>query len=312
MEKQNGASENHRRTTSKNKGKLTEEEKSEIRNETQREFCVKTEERYGDYRHTPYLVPDLYFSKDLGVKKDRLLGQSVFVEDRSLDRETPIMRGDVAMKHVHANWRALAHTLVQLEEREGVKLEGQQREDVKLEGQQRLQEGEGVKQADVRSKQASGAMRREYRRDVTFTIFDLNFKDVLNKQGLYGKVIQYFPLPRDKDYTFKLPSDKQGDFDVVSCSRWGVLLGEVKAIGKPVVTRGGQLDQPVEMTVSDLVKKLAEALDQAAKEERMGRHLLHDILPPGVPVRVCLFLPYISRQQVREALNADATLMKVG
>jgi len=140
----------------------------------------------------------------------------------------------------------------------------------------------------------------ESRHEPQFVVTELDFKDYLNVAE-YNKA------------TAKLPKKKvHGDYDILIINKnYGILVGELKSIGRT--------DKKVD---DDLLRdRVKKAVQQLEKGKEKVTHDLSDLVPYRVYdlvthvlsdlVRTCLFLPYISSQQLQRILEQDQLLFKV-
>ncbi|XP_070201271.1 uncharacterized protein [Littorina saxatilis] len=128
------------------------------------------------------------------------------------------------------------------------------------------------------------------RHEAMFILSQLQFGSYLNEPA-YAAAAKQLPRPRD------LPQDRQGDFDFLLIHRQhGILIGELKSVGKT--------NPPADPFLAQKVKQAVKQLD---KSERVVRHLVSDI-GPGMTVKKTLFLPYISSAQLERVLDNDEQL----
>ncbi|KAK7476562.1 hypothetical protein BaRGS_00032180, partial [Batillaria attramentaria] len=142
-----------------------------------------------------------------------------------------------------------------------------------------------------------------------FILSELGFGNYLRKPA-YAAAAAAFPKPSG------LPPDhRQGDFDILLIHRkYGILIGEIKAIGLAVGSQDANSDFPysslgVAQPVRDpnLAKRVKQAVKQLDKSEKVIRHLTSDI-HTDLAVRKTLILPYVASQQLKRVLDADPQL----
>ncbi|XP_070203707.1 uncharacterized protein [Littorina saxatilis] len=164
-----------------------------------------------------------------------------------------------------------------------------------LPSSEQLQQQQGNIQADFAQQHVLHNLQQlgDSGKEVMFVVSELNFKDYLNKP-FYAKHTGKLPKPAN------LPKElrhhgKQGDFDILVIHRlYGILIGEVKAVGKTEASRAD----------TEVVKVIDKAVKQLDKCEVHARHMVSDIAP-GLTVRKTLFLPYVSQAQLQRILDDD-------
>lgn len=129
---------------------------------------------------------------------------------------------------------------------------------------------------------------------VMFILSQVNFSNYLNNP-CYAAAAQQLPRPEDLGQ-----QDCRGDFDIVIIHRqYGILVAEVKSVGRNTKS-----------TDADVKKRVERAVKQLDKSRRMMSHLVGDIAPK-MPVKTALILPYVSQTCLQRVLEADEQLKQV-
>nr|KAG5714528.1 hypothetical protein BaRGS_006974 [Batillaria attramentaria] len=156
---------------------------------------------------------------------------------------------------------------------------------------------------------------------IMFVLSQMQFQDYLSKP-CYASATAMFPRPID----LKGLNLERGDFDVLIIHRhYGLLVGEIKAVGGNASERGLSEDKRLDDLVKALKKMLKvgkkslqvcvpihgtrprEGLGQLEKAREVLRYMLSD-LTPQPRVTATLILPFVTSQQLRRVLEMDSEL----
>ncbi|XP_070209383.1 uncharacterized protein [Littorina saxatilis] len=135
-------------------------------------------------------------------------------------------------------------------------------------------------------------------KDVMVILSPFNFGSYLN-QSAYAATVAQFPVPHQLNTKTIQYSDGEADFMILH-RQHGILVGELKSIGKPQAKNTVTTD-------ADIAKRVRQAVKQVERSAEVVRHLVNDIAP-GLAVRKTLFLPYVSSKQLERVLLADPSL----
>lgn len=150
----------------------------------------------------------------------------------------------------------------------------------------------------VTNLQALGDRRKE----AMFILSEHHFEDYLNKSDVLAEAAQ---LPGPSAIDTSQTREPRGEADIVLLHRrHGVLLGEIKAVG-----RWHAIHEKREAPDSAVVDRLKTCLQQLFKSEKVVRNRLSDIAP-GFTVRKTVFLPFVNRVQLTRVLAAETKLLQ--
>ncbi|KAL8624556.1 hypothetical protein ACOMHN_005857 [Nucella lapillus] len=138
--------------------------------------------------------------------------------------------------------------------------------------------------------------------EVMFILSSVNFQNYLSSRtsGITACQQQFFPRPGD------LQKNLRGDFDFLIIHRDGrLLVGEMKSVGRQRIELGLSQSED-DQTVVGRVDKAVKQLD---KGREVVSHLVSDLVGDlPLPVYTCLFLPFVSQEQLRRVLTDNPDL----
>lgn len=137
--------------------------------------------------------------------------------------------------------------------------------------------------------------------EVMFVISKLSYSKYLSKPS-FAEAAQRLPRP------YTLPRQyRRGEFNIlVIHQRYGILVGEVKAVG----LNAGDLNKPQKQADEDIARRVEKAVKQLDKAQKMVTHLVSD-LSTSLCVHKTLMLPYVSCKQLQNVLAAHSQLKEV-
>ena len=163
-----------------------------------------------------------------------------------------------------------------------------------------------VLESDVRDDSAHVKVLRclqempSFQTEIMFITSQLDFGDYLN-QPAYAAAARALPRP----IALRPQRKDRGDFDLLILHRlYGILVGEVKAIGDTLSTLSQQ-QQEVQIT-----KRVKKAIGQLQKDVDVLRHLVSDQVP-GPRIQTTLMVPNLSSAQLQSVLAANSQLAQV-
>ena len=133
-------------------------------------------------------------------------------------------------------------------------------------------------------------------------VCELDFRKYLDGETdpIHRAQCALFPRPAD----LKKEKKDQGDFDILIIHRtYGLVTMEVKAVGAV-----GAVGVPKDQVV---VKKVTQAVKQLEKAKDVLHHLVHDLTPTPIRVTRCLMVPYLTSQQLSQALTTAPVVAQV-
>ena len=165
-----------------------------------------------------------------------------------------------------------------------------------------------VQDNDVRNDACLQLLRKclsvlgENHSEVMMVVCELEFRKFLDGETdpIHRAHCALFPRPSD----MRARSDRSGDFDLLIVHRhYGLVTVEAKAVGA----------DPSKVPSMDkaLVKIVGRAVKQLNKEHVVVCHLVHDLTPNPLRVTRCLMLPYVTCQQLTQALATSPAVAQV-
>ena len=130
-------------------------------------------------------------------------------------------------------------------------------------------------------------------------VCELDFQKYLDGETdpIHRAQCALFPRPAD----LRAQKHHEGDFDILIVHRmYGLVTMEVKAVGAV----GVPTDQVV-------VKKVTQAVKQLEKAKDVLHHLVSGLTPTPIRVTRCLMVPYLTSQQLSQALTTAPVVAQV-
>ena len=132
-------------------------------------------------------------------------------------------------------------------------------------------------------------------------VCELDFRKYLDGETdpIHRAQCALFPRPAD----LRAQKKHEGDFDILVLHReYGLVTMEVKAVGaEPSIVPTDQV----------VVKKVTQAVKQLEKAKDVLHHLVHDLTPTPIRVTRCLMVPYLTSQQLSQALTTAPDVAQV-
>ena len=137
--------------------------------------------------------------------------------------------------------------------------------------------------------------------EVMFVISQLNFAEYLDAPCYAAAASQLPGRPID----LKPLNKHRGDFDVLVIHRkYGILVGEIKAVGDLPPSSSQEQDQLVK-------KKVEQAIKQLDKADDVLGHLVSDLQPAKPRILKTLMLPNLSTADLQRVLADNQQLCQV-
>ena len=164
-----------------------------------------------------------------------------------------------------------------------------------------------IQGSDVRSDACLELLRHclqvlaDDQQEVMMVVCELDFRKYLDGETdpIHRAQCALFPRPAD----LKAQDLDEGDFDILILHRtYGLVTMEVKAVGA---------EQGIVLTDKVVVKRVQKSIKQLNKETTVLHHLVSDLTRTPIRVTRCLLVPYLTSQQLSQALTTAPVVAQV-